>query len=163
MKDHLIRMMTHPSAAIVAVIAAFFLWMMVVQILVNNFYVIHAVRTDILKDNSVETVALPKIQDIPRWHLFGVGVSDALPVTQLPFSVVGILQASEAGQSQAMMMFMEGPVKIYHVGDSLSHGVVMTQINVRDVIINNQGHVERVIMKRGSVEGISIKDGENKL
>lgn len=93
------------------------------------------------------------IAAIPSEHLFGKNFSKAgdVPITSLQLRVTGIVKVeNEAGNnvSKAYISIAGAPSKIYQIGDSLPYGVKVYDITPNIVILENDGHLEKLPLPR---------------
>lgn len=97
------------------------------------------------------------IASIPKKHLFGQafsGLGDA-PISSLQFKVTGIVKVAngkEGDLSKAYISIDSGPAKIFEVGDSLPYGVKVYDIAPDAVILENNGHLEKLPLPRQALE-----------
>ncbi|MBV9576202.1 MAG: hypothetical protein JO149_06230 [Gammaproteobacteria bacterium] len=87
------------------------------------------------------------IAAIPKEHLFGKSFMSGVPVTNLQFRVTGIVKA-ENEISKAYISIAGLPSKIYQIGDSLPDGVKIYAITANAVILQNDGHLEKLPLPR---------------
>jgi type II secretory pathway component PulC len=93
------------------------------------------------------------ITSVPNEHLFGKMVSKtgAMPVTNLQFRVTGIVKVDTEKYeafSKAYISISGQPSKIYQIGDSLPYGVKVYDITSDAVILENEGHLEKLPLPR---------------
>lgn len=102
-----------------------------------------------------QTAAL--IDSLPDAHLFGKsfsGIGDA-PISDLQFKVTGIVKVSNGkdGEVSKAYISVDGkPAKIFEVGDSLPYGVSVYAIASDAVILENNGHLEKLPLPRQALE-----------
>lgn len=104
------------------------------------------------KNESAEMIAA-----IPGEHIFGQNLSgsDDAPVTNLQMRVTGIVKvdAENANSvSKAYISISGQPGKVYQVGDSLPYGVKVYDITADTVILENDGHLEKLPLPREKLE-----------
>jgi len=109
-------------------------------------------RAAIMRDLSSSVSELTKV--IPQAHLFGyqAPVSAYMPITSLQMRLTGIVQeaAAEEGSSfsKAIISLQGGVGKVYQVGDMVMEGIKLMEIKANGVILDNNGHSERLPMQR---------------
>lgn len=96
---------------------------------------------------------LVMIAAIPNAHLFGKAFSKVgqVPITNLQLQVTGIVKTlTEHGgpQSKAYISISGQPSKIYLIGDSLPYGVKVYDIAADAIILENKGHLEKLLLPR---------------
>ena len=100
--------------------------------------------------------AADMIARVPEDHLFGKAFSNGeVPITNLQLRITGIVKVSnEQGTSVSKAYIsMEGqPSKIYQVGDSLPYGVKVYEITNDAVILENNGHLEKLPLPREKLQ-----------
>ncbi len=89
-------------------------------------------------------------------HLFGQSFEKTgdVPVTNLGFHVTGIVK-EEGGKNPASKVYISisgQPSKIYQSGDSLPYGVKIYDITPDTVILENNGHLEKLPLPREKLE-----------
>lgn len=98
-------------------------------------------------------------QRIPGAHLFGYRspASAYMPITSSQARLTGIIQQGfqEAGESfsKAIISVQGGVGKVYQVGELLQEGVRITEIQAEAVILDNNGHSERLPLLRARLGG----------
>ena len=101
--------------------------------------------------------SLGMISAIPNDHLFGEalnGLGEA-PITNLQLRVTGIVKVEDevdGNTSKAYISIAGKPGKIYQVGDSLPYGVKIYAINADAVILENDGHIEKLPLPRNPLQ-----------
>lgn len=100
---------------------------------------------------SSETSKL--IASLPKAHLFGNALSKdgQVPITNLQLRVTGIVkvEGDESNTfSKAYISISGQPSKIYQVGDHLPYGVKIYAILPDAVILENDGHLEKLPLPR---------------
>lgn len=102
---------------------------------------------------SPETV-MQAIAQIPDEHLFGkLGVTDhgALPITSLQLRLVGIVKTDQENASRVIISEAGQPGKVYIVGDSLPSGITVNAIADDGVVLENDGHLEKLPLQRSQL------------
>lgn len=103
----------------------------------------------------------PNIQAIPtvaNLHLFGVYQmhdAAALPIAQLGLTLQGILYATQASDSQAIIATANGNTKTYKIGDGVN-GATIKQILPTDVILDTGGTLQRLPLIRPDLELVNV-------
>lgn len=97
-----------------------------------------------------------KIKSIPNDHLFGMAFSpdSEAPITRLGLRVTGIVKQMQVSQdrlSKAYISIGDQPSKIYQVGDSLPYGVKIYEITRDTVLLENDGHLEKLPLLRSQL------------
>lgn len=85
------------------------------------------------------------IASIPDNHLFGKSLNQ-LPITNLQMRVSGIVKTLTHSKAYISIEGQAG--KIYQVGDRLPHGVKIYSISNDAVILENEGHFEKLPLPR---------------
>jgi type II secretory pathway component PulC len=89
---------------------------------------------------------------IPQAHLFGSAQSEHVPITNSELHLTGVIKIgadeSDNTASKAIIAMSGGVGKIYQVGDALSDGIRITDITADGVLIDNEGHSERLPLQR---------------
>ncbi len=83
-------------------------------------------------------------------HLFGKSVV-SVPITNLQLRVTGILK-EENDSSKASISTSGQPDKLYQVGDELPDGVKVYAITNHAVILENEGHLEKLPLPREQLQ-----------
>lgn len=102
------------------------------------------------KDETAEMIAA-----IPSEHLFGQKLAGSnMPITSLELRVTGIVKAAEGTEStsKAYISISGQPSKIYQVGDSLPYGVKVYEITADTIILENDGHLEKLPLPRDRLQ-----------
>lgn len=101
--------------------------------------------TPVSKNESSEMIA-----SLSNAHLFGKAVAklSAVPITNLEFRVAGIVKAAAKASSKAYISVSGQVGKIYQIGDSLPYGVKVYDITGNAVILENNGHLEKLVLPR---------------
>lgn len=118
-------------------------------------------RNDWILSHHYHTAApqVPKINDnndiiasIAGDHIFGKSTSELgqMPITNLQMTVTGIVKVSEQSGliSKAYISISGQASKIYQVGDKLPYGVKVYDITSDEVILENDGHFEKLPLPR---------------
>lgn len=97
------------------------------------------------------------VEALPSAHLFGQSLtdSDQMPITNLQLLVTGIvkIEGGQSGTISKAYISMKGePSKIYQVGDMLPYGVKVYEITSDTVILENEGHFERLPLPRETLQ-----------
>lgn len=97
--------------------------------------------------NRNQTDAL--IAALPNTHLFGKNLSKTsdMPITNLQLNITGIVKTDNA-HSKVYISISGQPGKIYQMGDSLPYGVKIADISTNAVILENDGHLEKLPLAR---------------
>ncbi len=89
------------------------------------------------------------IKAIPKEHLFGQSLSGEVPISSLQLRVTGIVKfAGSQDNSKAYISISGQPGKIYQQGDRLPYGVKIYSIASDAVILENDGHLEKLPLAR---------------
>lgn len=91
------------------------------------------------------------VETIPSMHLFGQAIAKGkVPVTNLQLKVTGIVQVENKhyGVSKAYISVAGQPSQVYQLGESLPYGVKVYSINKNMVILENNGHLEKLLLPR---------------
>lgn len=108
------------------------------------------VAAPIITDAS-ETANL--IAALPSAHLFGKSFADGgdMPISNLQLKVTGIMKANDENGndvSKATISMGGEPSKIYQKGDTLPYGVKVYDITNDAVVLENDGHLEKLLLPR---------------
>ncbi len=107
-----------------------------------------------MKQNMAEDHVAQWIAQIPEEHLFGkLGVTDgeAVPITSLQLRLVGVINSGEESSSRVIISEAGQPGKVYSVGDSLPSGITVNAITDDGVILENDGHMEKLPLQRSQL------------
>ncbi len=115
------------------------------------------------QQSSIQTAVAPSessgdlIARIPDDHLFGKAFSKTgdMPISNLQLRITGIVKVNteQGGSVSKAYISMEGqPSKIYQVGDSLPYGVKVYEITSDTVILENNGHLEKLPLPREKLQ-----------
>lgn len=109
----------------------------------------HQTTAIINTDDSAAMIAA-----IPNDHLFGQSfTNNNLPITNLQLRVTGIVKVdAEQGASKAYISIAGQPSKIYQIGDKLPYGVNIYAISTDTVILENDGHLEKLTLSREKLQ-----------
>jgi hypothetical protein len=101
-----------------------------------------------------DTAAL--ITALPDHHLFGQSFSNgSVPITSLQLRVTGIVKLEQeinGALSKAFISISGQPGKIFRVGDKLPYGVKVYDITPLAVILENEGHLEKLPLSREKLQ-----------
>jgi hypothetical protein len=105
-------------------------------------------------DKNVNTEMIAAIAD---HHLFGRNLSRTgeLPLSNLQIKVTGIVKVTSANDhsfSKVYISVAEAPSKIYQIGDILPSGVKIYNITSQEVILDNEGQLEKLRLSRGKLQ-----------
>lgn len=100
------------------------------------------------------------IAAIPSEHLFGKSFASAMPITNLQFRVTGIVKADNEA-SKAYISIAGQPSKIYQLGDDLPEGVKIYAITANAIILENDGHLEKLPLPREQLQFRPRERGED--
>lgn len=95
---------------------------------------------------------------IPQAHLFGYRAPDAayIPITSSEMRLTGVTQLGseddENAFSRAIISVQGGIGKVFQVGDVVQEGVKLTSIQADAVVLDNNGHSERLPLQRATLE-----------
>jgi general secretion pathway protein C len=97
--------------------------------------------------------AATMISAIPDKHLFGKALTKTgdMPITNLQLRVTGIVKVDTekyGAFSKAYISISGQPSKIYEIGDTLPYGVKVYDITSDTVILENDGHFEKLPLPR---------------
>ncbi|TAK75183.1 MAG: hypothetical protein EPO11_05825 [Gammaproteobacteria bacterium] len=110
----------------------------------SDWVLAHQPMTAPVLTTSDATTSL--IAAIPDEHLFGAGVGE-MPISSLQLRVTGIVKM-EGALSKAYISIAGQSSKIYRTGDSLPYGVTVHDITSDAVILENDGHLEKLPLPR---------------
>lgn len=93
------------------------------------------------------------IASLPNTHLFGKPISPgSVPLSSLQFKVSGIVKTEISKDSKVYISLAGGGSKIFHVGDKLPYGVKVYEITPDAVILENDGHLEKLTLTRDKLQ-----------
>lgn len=95
------------------------------------------------------------IADIPTWHLFGNAAAmdnSDLPITSLQLHLIGVDKTAPEKFSHVIISEAGQPGKVYQVGDHISSDVIVYAITIDGVILENNGHLEKLPLQRATLE-----------
>jgi hypothetical protein len=95
------------------------------------------------------------ITAIPSAHLFGKAFGEGdMPISSLQLSVTGILkvEGSDSSASKASISVEGQPSKIFQMGDKLPDGVKIYDIMDEAVVLENNGHLEKLPLARAPLQ-----------
>lgn len=120
----------------------------------DDWQLTHTMPTIPADDTNKATTHL--LADLPKEHLFGQSFTDGnVPISNLQLLVTGI-NAVENSQddltSKAYISIAGQPSKIYAVGDELPDGVKVYAITPNAVILENDGHFEKLPLPRAELQ-----------
>lgn len=137
------------------------LTVMIILLLVMFFHVLSSLHADIKLLQSLGTKktfsttdngTVGLITQIPEWHLFGkyavMEKTDVLPVTSLQLQLIGVIKATPETFSRVIISEAGQPGKVYQTGDKLSSGVRIYAISEDGVILENEGRLEKLLLRR---------------
>lgn len=93
------------------------------------------------------------VADIAAWHLLGdyQPPLSAIPTSESSLQLMGIMKAEPVEQSQVIISVNQEE-KVYQLGQTLPNGAVLKQILDDAVIIEQQGHLERLALPKAELE-----------
>lgn len=93
---------------------------------------------------------LALINQLPNQHIFGESATKAanLPITSLQLHLVGIVEAHPESASSVIISSAGQPGKVYRTGDNLTADVKIKTITRDGVILENDGHMEKLPLSR---------------
>lgn len=96
------------------------------------------------------STAATLIAALPEQHLFGQSIATGiLPISNLQLKLVGIVKMNDASYASKATISVAGqPDKIFRVGDRLPYGVIVYDITPDSVILQNDGHLEKLTLER---------------
>lgn len=106
-------------------------------------------RTTIANTTSITDM----IAAIPAEHLFGKSITSGgnMPISNLQLRVTGIVKVEDeeyGSYSKAYISIAGQPSKIYQVGESLPYGVKVYDISSDAVVLESDGHLEKLPLPR---------------
>lgn len=109
-------------------------------------------RKVVKTDETINMIAA-----IPNDHLFGKSFAKIgeVPITSLELSVTGIVKVDSEknhSYSKAYISTSGQPSKIYLIGDALPSGVKIYDITSKEVILENQGQLEKLPLPREQLQ-----------
>lgn len=103
------------------------------------------------KNETAEMIAA-----LPSEHLFGQNLTDSgnAPISNLGLRVTGIVKVDDQHSTSASKVYISisgKPSQIFRVGDELADGVKVYDITSDTVILDNDGHIEKLPLPRESL------------
>ena len=96
------------------------------------------------------------VASLPDTHLFGKSLTAGnVPISNLQFRVTGIAKVDHPTGKNVSKVYISvagQPSKIYEIGDTLPYGVKVYDITDDTVILENDGHLEKLPLPRSSLE-----------
>ena len=117
--------------------------------IVSGFFVTH----DYLPKSHVALKSTAQIS-IASQHLFG-DFRAKLPMTALELSLQGVFLSSDLGQSSALISAHGAAAKLYHPGDSIGNGVILSHVLADRVLLQNSGKLELLALKREQLQFVT--------
>lgn len=122
-----------------------------------DWVIAHASKTSAYISTKNETAEM--IAAIPDEHLFGQNLTESgnAPISNLGLKVTGIVKIDEPNAQSVSKVYISisgKPSKIFRVGDELADGVKVYDITSDTVILDNDGHIEKLPLPR---EGLTFK------
>ena len=87
------------------------------------------------------------------------GVAGEIPLSSLPYKLVGTILSHNAKDSVAILEAGAKEQGLYHINDSLLQGAFITQISRFEVIVSNKGHLERIPIYFGDMPTTGAEKG----
>jgi type II secretory pathway component PulC len=109
---------------------------------------------DIQETPVATSISTPDIvASIKDGHLFGIAAAKLgdMPITNLQLRVTGIVKKVDAegvSTSKAYISIDGQPGKVYQSGESLPYGVKVYEITPNAVVLENNGHLEKLPLPR---------------
>lgn len=120
--------------------------------LVDTFQFWQTMRADdrALAQTTSTTQSTEQNVQIDQLHLFGVYNAQLadLPDTKLPITLQGTISETDGKAGRAIVQLEAGKVKVFSVGQTILPGVQLKQIQPDQIIIDNQGVLERLRLPR---------------
>lgn len=115
----------------------------------------HAKPAITRQDNTPAAAEL--VASIPSEHLFGKSFDEGgdMPISNLQLKVTGIMKFTDDqgnDQSKATISIAGEASKIYQKGDTLPYGVKVYNITDEAVVLENDGHLEKLPLPRESLQ-----------
>lgn len=117
----------------------------------NTYRILHPklAVASISAENSA-TVNLPHNTtpslNVASLHLFGIAADTSIPQSTLDLKLVGLYAAPNDSQSEAIIADATNAQNIYKVGATLPGGATIKQILPNCVIIDYNGHLQRLVL-----------------
>lgn len=95
------------------------------------------------------------IASLPNAHLFGQSLTGNVPISNLQFKITGIAKVDHPTENNTSKVYISvsgQPSRIYEVGDTLPYGVKVYDITDDTVILENDGHLEKLPLQRAPLE-----------
>ena len=91
---------------------------------------------------------------VSSWHLLGNYQMPprAIATSKLPLNLIGVMSSSASASAQAIIVSSDGQEKVYRPGDNLPGGVSLQEILPDAVLIQHNGHLEKLILPQAFPE-----------
>lgn len=86
-------------------------------------------------------------------------VAGEIPISSLPFKLVGTILSHDTKENVAILESGAKEQNLYHINDSLLQGVFITQISRLEVMVSNNGRLERILFNFGDMPTSSAEKG----
>jgi type II secretory pathway component PulC len=102
------------------------------------------------------------IANIPNQHIFGIkalaSTSNYIPITSLQLHLSGIMKVGNSQLSKAIISEAGKRGQIYGVGDKLPSGISINAVDQTGVVLENDGHLEKLPLARSTLSFQSKPD-----
>lgn len=138
--------------------------LLVMFIIITFIYGIKQWKEDwALTHGSIASMNAPTVNQIDRLassiidaHLFGKSITNGnVPLSSLQLLVTGIVSVNHEQNNPTSKVYISiahQVSKIYQVGDLLPYGVRVYAINDNAVILENDGHFEKLLLPREKLQ-----------
>ncbi|MCW5588567.1 MAG: hypothetical protein KIT27_02770 [Legionellales bacterium] len=116
---------------------------LILIVIINTILFFRTITTTTAPINRSTTPTQPtySAENIAHFHVFGISPQSALPQTNLNIRLIGVMSGKNA---QAIIQLENGQQQVYSIGDHLANGAIIEQIQTSAVILNYQGHLQRL-------------------
>lgn len=103
------------------------------------------------------------ITGLPQSHLFGQNFAKNgdMPISNLQLHITGIVKINgDQRASKVYISMADQPGKIYLIGDQIAYDVKVYAITANSVILENDGHLEKLLLSREKLQFKPQNKGE---
>lgn len=118
----------------------------------SDWLLTHHKTAPIIAKNMAANEITGLIDAIPHAHLFGQTITAVgnMPLSNLQLHLTGIVHGAQG--SKAYIAIASHAGKIYRTGDQLPYGAKIFAITGDTVILQNEGHLEKLTLPREKLE-----------
>ncbi len=112
---------------------------------------------------KTSTSTIKTLPAIANFHLFGVASGDELPIAVLNTSLQGIFYSTDPQHARILAAADGGKAAVYKINDSLPEGVTIKMIKPDEVIIDQNGQLQRWLLPVPKIQFAPAADGLQQL